>query len=159
MVKKHFEEGSDTRPDWGNYDMPVHIACVLIKMVFRELPQPVFPAAVYERLERIHAEAADSARQSAIAALICDCLDVPTCLFLAYILQLMVDVARAADVTRMTAANLAVVLAPNLLRSDDPVRDLMVGPAAACVVRSWITHWDDFYKQRFAPNNIARQSQ
>jgi hypothetical protein len=32
---------------WDRYDMPVHIAAVLIKMYLRDLPSPLFPNEVY----------------------------------------------------------------------------------------------------------------
>lgn len=49
-------------PDFKNYDMPVHLAAVLIKLFLRELPSPIFPNQLHARILKIANSVSPSAQ-------------------------------------------------------------------------------------------------
>ncbi|KAJ2642842.1 hypothetical protein GGF44_001459 [Coemansia sp. RSA 1694] len=129
----------------------VHVAAVLLKLFFRELPAPVFgndgDYAVVRALPVAGKSAGspqtdqadqqmDDLRARYVADVVLPQLVRETRLLLCFTAALLACVARNAATTRMTAFNLAVVWAPNLARSASPVADVAMccaGPGAASV--------------------------
>ncbi|KAJ2056665.1 hypothetical protein GGI17_006077 [Coemansia sp. S146] len=125
----------------------VHVAAVLLKLFFRELPEPVFSSHSYATVRAlpvatISSSAADVAKQmDSVRARYVEEVILPSLtrecrLLLCFTCALLAIVARNEDANRMTAFNLAIVWAPNLARSANPVADVAMcsaGPQSATV--------------------------
>ncbi|KAJ2537821.1 hypothetical protein EV175_006608 [Coemansia sp. RSA 1933] len=127
----------------------VHVAAVLLKLFFRELPQAVFGGgysvvrglpqateagqsedrqAVAEQMASVRVR---YVREEIVGSLSKEYRRLLCCTF-----ALLRAVAQREETNKMTAYNLAVVWAPNLARSEDPVEDVAMcaaGPGAATV--------------------------
>ncbi|KAJ1564547.1 hypothetical protein HK405_014594, partial [Cladochytrium tenue] len=108
----------------------VHLACVLLKTFFKELPHPIIGAEHYDTIAKIHTFDNEAGRVDFIRTTVLPLLPRPAVLLLRHVFALLSEVhANRAD-TRMDAHNLAIVWAPNLVSSSDAVRDFN-----ACAVR------------------------
>ncbi|KAJ2443419.1 hypothetical protein GGF42_006637 [Coemansia sp. RSA 2424] len=146
----------------------VHVAAVLLKLFFRELPVPVFGGGNDSDYAVVRAlpvagksdgspqtdqadQQMDDLRARYVADVILPQLARETRLLLCFTAALLACVARNAATTRMTAFNLAVVWAPNLARSASPVADVAMccaGPGAAsvgAVVQIMVSSFDSVF--------------
>ncbi|KAJ2882818.1 hypothetical protein H4R27_003187 [Coemansia aciculifera] len=125
----------------------VHVAAVLLKLFFRELPEPVFSSHSYATVRALPvatigssaadvAKQMDSVRARYVEEVILPSLTRECRLLLCFACALLAIVARNEEANRMTAFNLAIVWAPNLARSANPVADVAMcsaGPQSATV--------------------------
>ncbi|PWN45420.1 hypothetical protein IE81DRAFT_190424 [Ceraceosorus guamensis] len=108
-----------------------HLAASLLKTFLRRLPSPLFPPSLYPLVKAcpLHdpgenlADLEDTLeyiRSRLLPAL------APPCkiTLLATVCELLHDVAQRSQRNKMDAANLATVIAPNLVRGSDPLRDV-----------------------------------
>lgn len=125
-----------------------HLAAVLLKKYLRDLPEPLFPEAMYSTIRRCPMPTTDPGDVSSIMYIRETLLpELPHC---AYILlshifrtwklsltvrslslifssiDLLHEVSLRSASNRMDAHNLAVVICPNLVKSSNPVRDVMM---------------------------------
>lgn len=124
------------------YDDP-NIAASLIKLFFRSLPDPIFPAAMYPVIRACprggdggngsddnanNADAAAAAPSlSYIRSTLLPAIDPPSKLIvLAYVLELLHKISRRSALNKMDATNLATVMCPNFVSSHDPMRDMAI---------------------------------
>ncbi|KAJ2730184.1 hypothetical protein IW152_005362 [Coemansia sp. BCRC 34962] len=137
--------------DAYNRDQPVdlevggvHVAAVLLKLFYRELPAPIFSDyAIVRALPAASsmdntdaARQMDGVRAQYIKEVVLSSLSRQCRLLLCFTCALLAIVARNEGTNRMTAFNLAVVWAPNLARSENPVADVAMccaGPSSATV--------------------------
>ncbi|KAJ3184139.1 hypothetical protein HDU87_004985 [Geranomyces variabilis] len=105
----------------------VHLACSLLKSFFRDLPEPVLPAATYDVIRGIHSCADENEQVSFARNAVVPLLPPPTRRLLAAVFGLLHQVHLYSDQNLMTSSNLTIVWAPNLLRSDNPVADFNMG--------------------------------
>lgn len=94
-----------------------NLPAALMKLYFRQLPEPLFTFALYQKLTSI-ASLADSAAQAGqlpevLAELPLDHYATAKALF-----SFLARVAAKEDINKMNAANLATVFGPNLIRPD-----------------------------------------
>ncbi|KAI0051443.1 RhoGAP-domain-containing protein [Auriscalpium vulgare] len=111
-----------------NFNDP-HLAAVLLKKYIRDLPEPLFPEALYPVIQRCPAPTDDPSDWSALLYIRETLLPaLPRCnyILLSHYLHLMHEVSLRSAVNRMDAHNLTVVLCPNLISSPSPVRDIMM---------------------------------
>ncbi|KAJ1945151.1 hypothetical protein FBU59_002396, partial [Linderina macrospora] len=131
----------------------VHVAAVLLKLFFRELPSPVFGSTSYETILALpsvqreadsepDSEVTEVARQmDTVRARYVEEVVLPSLTFeyrqlLCFTCALLTVIARNKEINRMSAYNLAVVWAPNLARSANPVVDVAMcsaGPHSSTV--------------------------
>ncbi|KAJ1884301.1 hypothetical protein LPJ81_007116, partial [Coemansia sp. IMI 209127] len=132
----------------------VHVAAVLLKLFYRELPDAVFGgsyavvrglplasskasnASDEEEDSQVVAEQMDAVRARYVKEEVLGALSKEYRRILCCTFALLSVVAQREAVNKMTAYNLAVVWAPNLARSEDPVEDVAMcgsGPGAATV--------------------------
>ncbi|KAJ1724425.1 hypothetical protein LPJ53_001325 [Coemansia erecta] len=129
----------------------VHVAAVLLKLFFRELPEPVFSSSNYDIVRALPASISsspddtsstdvakqmDAVRARYVEEVILPSLRPEYRLLLCFVCALLHMVARNESANRMTAYSLAIVWAPNLARSSNPVLDVTMcgaGPGAATV--------------------------
>ncbi|KAJ3153394.1 hypothetical protein HDU86_005224 [Geranomyces michiganensis] len=109
----------------------IHLACSLLKSFFRDLPEPVFPAAMYNVIRGIHACQDENQQVSFARDTVIPILSAPTRRLLAVVFELLNQVHLSSDQNLMTSSNLTIVWAPNLLRSDNPVADFNMGAMGA----------------------------
>ncbi|XP_063392306.1 GTPase-activating protein CdGAPr-like [Cydia fagiglandana] len=95
-----------------------HATASLLKMYFRELPNPLCTYQLYESfVSAVQTE--ESKRLKAVRDVVVK-LPPPHYRTLAYLMRHLRRVSLLGDVTGMTARNMAIVWAPNLLRSPRP---------------------------------------
>ncbi|CAH1263944.1 ARHGAP32 [Branchiostoma lanceolatum] len=128
--KLRAEFDMETEPDLAKdcYRQDIHCVGSLLKMYFRELPNPLLTYQLYNKF----AEAIDNKEQK--FQLIYDViqkLPPPHYRTLKYLMEHLSHVATFSDRTGMHSKNLAIVWAPNLLRS----KEIESGAAALMEIR------------------------
>jgi len=112
----------------------IHAIAGLLKRYLRELPEPIIPFSMYNDLI---AAATDEktpidVKCAFIQAQLCE-LDPTAFFILDQLIQLLSEIAAHSQENKMTASNLAVVMAPNIMYSEmtptDPIAAL-AGPGA-----------------------------
>ncbi|KAF8523336.1 hypothetical protein BU17DRAFT_43851 [Hysterangium stoloniferum] len=135
QVKAAYDRGHPINLE--TYNEP-HLAAVLLKKFFRDLPTPIFPEECYSIIRRCpppNHQDGDLACIAYIRESILPALNGYCAVFvLSYVLNLLHEVSLRADVNKMDAHNLAIVFTPNLLKSTNPMRDAQMcaipeGPA------------------------------
>ncbi|TPX60576.1 hypothetical protein PhCBS80983_g01671 [Powellomyces hirtus] len=131
----------------------VHLACVLLKSFFRDLPEPVFSGAMYDVIRGIHACENENEQVKFIGNAVVPLLPVPTFQLVAAIFSLLHQVHLNSDKNLMTANNLTIVWSPNLVRSDNPVVDFSMGAlgaqggGAGTMIKLCIERYPDIFVQ------------
>ncbi|KAK9767849.1 hypothetical protein K7432_002031 [Basidiobolus ranarum] len=140
----------------------VHIAAVLLKMFFRELPTPAFPAEIYDVIRKLGNCSNDAESIQYIRSHIFPSLSKPMLILLSQIFRLMNDISAKSAVNLMTPYNLAVVWSPNLVRSGNPMVDVsmcIVGNGTVgSVVRLCIEYVDTLFPENLYPNPVGASS-
>ncbi|KAG6887538.1 hypothetical protein C0995_014546 [Termitomyces sp. Mi166 len=111
-----------------------HLAAVLLKKYLRDLPEPIFPEALYPLIRRCPLPTNDPSDVTCVAYIRETILPViPPCAYilLGQILYLMHEVSLRAASNRMDAHNLAIVLCPNLVKGSNPMRDVTMCSVAS----------------------------
>ncbi|EIM81513.1 RhoGAP-domain-containing protein [Stereum hirsutum FP-91666 SS1] len=106
-----------------------HLAAVLLKKYLRDLPEPLFPEALYPIIQRCPTPTDDPTDWSALLYIRDTLLpELPRCsyILLSHVLHLMHEVSLRSSTNLMDARNLTVVLCPNLVQSPSPARDVMM---------------------------------
>ncbi|EWC45875.1 hypothetical protein DRE_04882 [Drechslerella stenobrocha 248] len=118
-------EAYDRRQNLHLSDYGPNIAAALIKLYYRVLPDPIVPTYCYNEIEEKFGEAAQTEDEiSAARAILTQSLPKVSCrLLLRHLLPLLALVASHSDTNKMPASNLAICLAPSLLRSEDILLD------------------------------------
>ena len=104
----------------------IHSVSSLLKMYFRELPNPVCTFSLYDRFVSAVQSTDEDEKRSCELRKVLSCLPKPNHRTLASLVRHLHRVSLHSDSTGMTAKNLAIVWAPNLLRYL-PVTDLIKG--------------------------------
>ncbi|TPX35917.1 hypothetical protein SmJEL517_g01787 [Synchytrium microbalum] len=127
-IKVLYERGE--KVDLSSLCDDVHLPCVLIKMFFRELSQPIFPASHYHSLKILstlgHAAAPIYIRTNVIPS-----LPPASRVLLKAIFFLLHAVSKQSSDNLMTPYNLTVVFGPNIFRSEDPLQDLAIASVSS----------------------------
>lgn len=106
-----------------------HLAAVLLKKYLRDLPDPPFSESLYPDIRRCPTPSNDSTGILA-TTYIRDTLlpQLMPCMYilLSNIFYVLHEVSLRSNVNRMDAHNLAVVICPNLVKSSDPMQDVLL---------------------------------
>ena len=94
----------------------IHSVSSLLKMYFRELPNPVCTFSLYDRFVSAVQSTDEDEERSYELRKVLGCLPKPNHRTLANLIRHLHRVSLHSDSTGMTAKNLAIVWAPNLLR-------------------------------------------
>ena len=94
----------------------IHSVSSLLKMYFRELPNPVCTFSLYDRFVSAVQSTDEDEKRSCELRKVLSCLPKPNHRTLASLVRHLHRVSLHSDSTGMTAKNLAIVWAPNLLR-------------------------------------------
>jgi Rho GTPase-activating protein 1 len=110
----------------------VHMAAVLLKKFFRDLPEPIFPERLYPIIRKCPPLSSDPQDMDAVMYIrdtLIPELEVESpagLILLTYVLHLLHEVSLRSNKNRMDAANLAIVFCPNLVSSGDVMRDVQI---------------------------------
>ncbi|KAI8927836.1 Rho GTPase activation protein, partial [Entophlyctis helioformis] len=135
----------------------VHVASGLLKMWFRELPEPIFPLSTYTTVRGVETAAN---KVEFIRKQFLPCLSIPTQLLLCEVFRLLNLVLQHSEANRMTAVNLTIVWSPNFVKSDNMVLDLgmcaigVQGAGIGSTVKTCIESFDEIFGDEVA--NLQR---
>eukprot|EP00111_Clytia_hemisphaerica_P001943 TCONS_00005478-protein len=134
----------------------VHCISSLLKTYFRELPNPLFTHELYDKFV-IAIKKADDADRTVAFHHVIQRLPPPHYRTMNKLLRHLNYCASKSDTTNMTAKNLAIVWAPNLLKpnSDDSVAALTEFRTQAIIVEYMIRNVDVFFDKNLASAAIA----
>jgi len=138
----------------------VHLAAVLLKMFFRDLPTPVIPEECYTVIRRCPAPSTEDGDTACITYIRENVLPAlgsyASVILLSYVLHLLHDVSLRASTNKMDAYNLAIVFTPNLIKSSNPVRDVQMctmsskdarAPTVATVIKWCIERYFEIFDE------------
>ncbi|PWN28789.1 hypothetical protein BDZ90DRAFT_230796 [Jaminaea rosea] len=137
LVQAAYDRGQPVSLE--KYDDP-HMAAALLKLFFRSLPEPIFPASTYATVRSqcppIPADGGDGEKMHEVIAWIRASL-IPLIepssklLLFSYVVDVLHKASLRAHVSKMDANNLATVWAPNFVRSNDAIKDMSMCLVAA----------------------------
>jgi len=129
------ERASDIHFD--NYS--VHDIGGLVKLFFRELPNPLFPFNFFPVLMNLFAETEPAGQEQLFfesLAKVIATLPNENRNLLHYLLTFLSDLASCSDENKMTSRNLAVVFAPNLIRpKEDTIETALLSPQISKIMQ------------------------
>lgn len=130
------EFGSDQCPDLTRevYLQDIHCVGSLCKLYFRELPNPLLTYELYEKFTEAVSRCPEEDQLARIQNVI-QKLPPPHYRTLEYLIRHLAHIASFSSKTNMHARNLALVWAPNLLRSKEIEASACNGDAAFLAVR------------------------
>ena len=121
-----------------------HIPAVLLKVFLRSLPRPIFPVSMYGLIRACpppppsSASATEGEEATQTQAQAQETIDYlrtrllpaiePACsaILLSYVLEMLHKVSQHRTTNKMDSANLATVIAPNLVSSGNAMKDVMI---------------------------------
>ncbi|KAF8886243.1 divergent CRAL/TRIO domain-containing protein [Gymnopilus junonius] len=113
----------------GSFGDP-HLAAVLLKKYLRDLPEPIFPESTYGSVRSCPMPTGDNDAELAAITYVREIIlpELVPCahILLSQVLHLLHDVSLRSDYNRMDSTNLAIVICPNLVKSPNPMRDVMM---------------------------------
>jgi hypothetical protein len=114
------------RPNLAPFvEKDAHLPAALLKDYLRSLPSPFFPWSVYPLIERCPT-ASDEETVQYIRRVLLPTLSEEKMYLLTYVLQCLHEASLRSEINRMDASNLSVVFTPNLVHSDDIIKDMMM---------------------------------
>ncbi|KAF9896386.1 hypothetical protein BX616_007557, partial [Lobosporangium transversale] len=134
QVRAAYDRGNPV--DLSEYD--IHISAVLLKLFLRELPEPLFPMSVFERMKRKKDEEhnrsnktnEDDSGEKSITVIefikteIISQLSQNSLILAMEVFKLLRMVADRHESNKMTPFNLAVVMTPNIVRHQDVMQEI-----------------------------------
>ncbi|KAM6153779.1 rho GTPase-activating protein 30 isoform 2-T2 [Erethizon dorsatum] len=150
-LRQEFE--TERKPDLRRdvYLQDIHCVSSLCKAYFRELPDPLLTYRLYDKFAEAVAVQLEPERLVKILEVLRE-LPVPNYRTLEFLMRHLVHMASFSAQTNMHARNLAIVWAPNLLRSKDIEASGFNGTAAfmevrvqSIVVEFILTHVDQLF--------------
>lgn len=151
-LRQEFE--AERKPDLRRdvYLQDIHCVSSLCKAYFRELPDPLLTYRLYDKFAEAVAVQLEPERLVKILEVLQE-LPVPNYRTLEFLMRHLVHMASFSAQTNMHARNLAIVWAPNLLRSKDIEASGFNGTAAfmevrvqSIVVEFILTHVDQLFR-------------
>ncbi|XP_020841520.1 rho GTPase-activating protein 31 isoform X2 [Phascolarctos cinereus] len=137
IQKLRQEFGSDQCPDLTRevYLQDIHCVGSLCKLYFRELPNPLLTYELYEKFTQAVSHCPEEEDQLARIQNVIQELPPPHYRTLEYLIRHLTHIASFSNKTNMHTRNLALVWAPNLLRSKEIEAIGCNGDAAFLAVR------------------------
>lgn len=158
-IKDSFDNGDSV--DLSTSD--IHVSATLLKVFCRRLPTPIFPESLYQEFEPMRRIRSDNERNDFIRNEILSKIPSPEKMILAEIFHLLHEVSLHSNVNLMTSNNLAIVWAPNLVESGNPLVDLSMSsvdnPAGVgIIVKSMIENPQFFFQdQMVSPSPVVQE--
>lgn len=145
-IKQMFDSGENV--NFGDIEImkTPHTAAGLLKLYFRELPEPLLTFELYDCFIASNGINMVEAKIDCIRKIIAM---VPTVnvAILIYLLKFLITVEQHSDINKMNTSNLAMVFAPNLLRpKDQSMQDVIIDtPAASQVMEFMIINFNEIF--------------
>ncbi|CAG8545146.1 12996_t:CDS:2 [Funneliformis caledonium] len=147
-------------------DYGVHIAAVLLKMFFNDLPISIFPVQTYDTLRQIRGKQHYLGRIEFIRSSVFPLLSPAAIILLQYVCSLLHEISKHKDINFMNAHNLAVMFAPNLVHSGNPMLDVSMcmlsindetaGGGVGILMKLSIEHFDLMFEGYEEPRERIR---
>ncbi|GAM21136.1 hypothetical protein SAMD00019534_043110 [Acytostelium subglobosum LB1] len=115
-LKLCFDSGEDVNLDDCE---DVHTVASLLKMFLRELPEPLFPYSTYPSFIEVVKVNRPLDKKIESLKLLMSLLPVANKALTRYLFKFLDKVIKNSNINKMSPANLSIVLAPNLLKSQD----------------------------------------
>ncbi|GAU89018.1 hypothetical protein RvY_01617 [Ramazzottius varieornatus] len=136
-------------------DMDHHAITSLLKTYLRELPDPLPTAALYKEWMDTTRIADVEERKRVLKAVI-EKLPDENYANLCFLIQFLAVVASHSEENKMTAVNLAIVIAPSLFTTGTSEKvqfDMAATSSANTIVETLITYQDELFPGDFQPSN------
>ncbi|KAJ3233052.1 hypothetical protein HDU78_006686 [Chytriomyces hyalinus] len=132
----------------------VHSACGLLKLFFRELPTPIFEASMYDTIRTIQSfsDTTETTQTTIVKTALLPILPQNTFTLLRALFQLLHMIHLNHTKTLMHSGNLAIVWAPNFVKSANPMIDLGMcavgtsGGGVGTLVKICIERWEEVFE-------------
>jgi len=137
QLRKEFDKGEN--PNLTLVEDP-HVIAGLLKLFLRELPEPLFPFEIYDKLVTSYVVRKDNFVVPLLEIL--SSLPPVNKSLLRYLLELLDYIEKNSEVNKMTSSNLSIVFAPNLIRSpkESIQQAVMHAPIINSIMRAIIEH-------------------
>jgi len=137
-----------------------HLAAVILKTFVRELPKPIFSSELYPEFKKINYEMEPSDLAVEINETILDKIPTNNRILFAEICRLLKEVNANSETNLMSATNLAIVWAPNLVKSGKPLEDFEMATVApegtvGSFVRWAIENYDLLFAFHNSTSNVS----
>eukprot|EP01114_Cavostelium_apophysatum_P016541 TRINITY_DN4728_c0_g1_i1.p1 TRINITY_DN4728_c0_g1~~TRINITY_DN4728_c0_g1_i1.p1 ORF type:complete len:615 (+),score=174.42 TRINITY_DN4728_c0_g1_i1:70-1914(+) len=123
QLKKDFDKGENV--NLSTVEDP-HVIAGLLKLYLRELPEPLFPFEVYDKLIDTQRNQKDSDLLDSLSVIIDNEFPPANKAVLRSLLVLLTAVESHSATNKMTSSNLSIVFAPTLIRSREDSMQQMV---------------------------------
>jgi len=139
QLRKDFDKGEDV--NLNEVDDP-HVVAALLKLYLREMPDPPFPFALYDKLIETHTTYKDQALAK-LTSLIDQELPIENKNLLRFLLKILHNVESNNVINKMTSSNLSIVFAPNMIRGprETPQETFMHAPIINSITRLLIENY------------------
>jgi len=119
-----------------------HVVAGLLKLYLRELPSPLFPFELYDKLVEAHQNKENTIPM--LQTIFKDDLPPANKATLKKLLELLTFIEKNSEENKMTSSNLSIVFAPNLIRSpkESLQQTVMHAPIINSIMRTIIENSD-----------------
>jgi len=149
-LKKKLDKGKNIDISLEN----PHVIASLMKLYFRELPEPLFTFTSYDSFLSAVVEDDDTKTVQNVKQIL-KTLPEPNRVVIRYLFEFLHRVTQNAEVNKMHANNLAIVFAPTLLRSSDPTSLISSSSDATKLVETMISHFNETFKDEPLPSLLS----
>ncbi|KFH69638.1 hypothetical protein MVEG_04444 [Podila verticillata NRRL 6337] len=105
----------------AEYD--IHISAVLLKLFLRELPEPIFPVAIYAQLQQQNRTQVKTTLEFVKTEVVAR-VGHNNLVLMMEVFRLLKMVADRHESNKMTVHNLALVMTPNMVRHEDVMQEI-----------------------------------
>jgi len=120
----------------------VHSVAAILKMFFRELPEPLLTYSAWNPMISLSLE--DSNEAIAILKSVVNGIPRANQVLLNYLLNFLLSVSRVGYLNKMTSANLAIVFGPNLLMpQEESIETILLIPRLNSVFQFMIEYYSE----------------
>lgn len=145
-MKLSFDAGVLTIPLQRQY-INIHVISSVFKSYLKELPEPLLTYRLYDTFLTVAKQPTEQDRMNLIWETI-HLLPEANFQNLRYVIKFLSEMSKNEVKNKMSASNLAIVVAPNLLWTPNKTMfDMNTTSAILCVVETLIKHADWFYKE------------
>lgn len=145
-VRALYDKGLD--PDLLDIAPDPHVSTNLLKMYFRELPEPLLTYELYDCFIAANSIPVQQSRLECIKKII-GYLPPRNYTLLVYLVKFLIIITAHSSANKMTSSNLATVFAPNLLKSpnDDVQTTIEDQPHASSMMQTMIDDFGFLFKE------------
>ncbi|KAJ5077633.1 rho/rac/cdc gtpase-activating protein [Anaeramoeba ignava] len=122
-LKRKYDNGKT--PNLDKVSSP-HIVSGLLKLFLRELPEPLLSFELYDVFVAVHSINDAQQRLDRIKKVLHEMLPIGRQALLKYLMNFLYNVSQRVEANKMSAANLAIVFGPNILRHEKDSMEIMI---------------------------------